>query len=97
MVDKKNGSGRKFLRPISVAITALLATSAYGAGALTPTISNTSITIQQSSNIQNLGSMNDQLIIKPSNRIGIVATHYSHMSHQSHSSHMSHASHYSGY
>ncbi len=93
MVDQNQSSSkeRKFLKPLSIAIAAML-TTAPNVGALAPIMDRANIKAQQTINNQKIDLTNNQLTIGPSTRTTVVAMHQSHSSHVSHASHHSHYS-----
>ncbi len=85
---------KKFLKPVEVAIAALLSIATPYASA--QSIDNVDQTIIPSANAEQAAKSTQQkpLLIQPSNKKQHpkMAGHYSHSSHSSHSSHASHYS-----
>ncbi len=93
MSENKN---KTFLRPLSVAIATVLATTS-SVGAFSGIVSQAAEKSKQviSGQITNL---QEQLVLDSSDfksNASKMAYHYSHQSHSSHMSHQSHSSHYS--
>lgn len=82
---------RKFLAPVALAVSTLLAITP--ANATAPTTQSTNI--EKISQVLKQNLTKDSLVIKKSNTQLAQYGHYSHRSHSSHSSHYSHRSHYS--
>ncbi len=96
MTDNKE-KGRAFLRPLSLAIATVLATTS-NAGAFSGIVSQAAGKSQQVISGTKSADIQDQLVLDSSNfqsNANKVAYHYSHQSHSSHMSHQSHQSHYS--
>jgi hypothetical protein len=91
MTPSENQSkGRKFLKPLSVAVATLLATA--GADAMASSNIHAALNKAHQVIIEQSETQNQPapLVIKPAqNEVIQIAEHYSHSSHSSHSSHYS--------
>jgi hypothetical protein len=88
-------SGRKFLKPISAVVAALLVSTLQNGVQGNPEINGSFEralnTIVSEAVLE--GAVPEQIMVEPSQAVAVPQQH---MSHSSHSSHSSHRSHYSG-
>ena len=92
---------KSFLKPMNLAIAALLVTASASAVHANPTIDSALAKAQASTIEQPYSLFQPSTLIIESATLtpssGQMASHYSHSSHSSHSSHYSHRSHYSSH